>query len=92
MTETSMQYYNFERTSACHGKDNPGGHGWYIEYVGGRGDSCVDIILPDNVAIEFARAILKHAQPLFACPSCGSKQVECSSCANQWTLPNMDKP
>lgn len=45
---TNPEYFSIERTSACHGEENPGGFGWLITYDDGV--SRRQVTIPDNVA------------------------------------------
>jgi hypothetical protein len=51
------KFYSLERTSACHGDDNPDGWGFELTYK--CGGDIMEFILPDHIAIEWCITILK---------------------------------
>lgn len=56
--DTKPENFALERTSACHGGDNPGGYGWRMTYCDGEVQKV--IVIPDNVMREWANNIKAH--------------------------------
>lgn len=50
---TDPKHYKVERTSACHGKDNPNGFGWVVTYDDGKVKK--EMTLPDNIVAMFVK-------------------------------------